>query len=119
MIVFEQCVLPAMTYGTEMWTLTAGKIRRLKVTQRAMERAGKVLEWRSRTCRCSEGRPPAKWTDDLVKVADGTEPGIAAIDGGGLRSAVDKHRLILIVMEAGALCSDLHKYLHDRCVSVP
>ncbi|KPJ21349.1 hypothetical protein RR48_00319 [Papilio machaon] len=29
----------------------------------------KVLEWRPRTGRRSEGRPPARWTDDLVKVA--------------------------------------------------
>ncbi|CAH2235763.1 jg7621 [Pararge aegeria aegeria] len=37
--VFEQCVLPVMTYGTEIWPLTMGLIRRLRVTQRAMERA--------------------------------------------------------------------------------
>ncbi|CAH2243828.1 jg23213 [Pararge aegeria aegeria] len=37
--VFEQCVLPVMTYGTETWPLTMGLIRRLRVTQRAMERA--------------------------------------------------------------------------------
>ncbi|KPJ21056.1 hypothetical protein RR48_00278 [Papilio machaon] len=29
----------------------------------------KVLEWRPRTDRRSVGRPLAKWTDDLVKVA--------------------------------------------------
>ncbi|XP_063547113.1 uncharacterized protein LOC134754708, partial [Cydia strobilella] len=37
--VFDQCVLPMMTYGSETWALTMGLIRRLKVTQRAMERA--------------------------------------------------------------------------------
>ncbi|XP_013144778.1 PREDICTED: uncharacterized protein LOC106108224 [Papilio polytes] len=115
--VFDQCVLPVMTYGTETWPLTAGNIRRLKVTQRAMERAmlgvslrdrvrndairsrtkvtdiarrivnlkwrwaghiarrtdgrwgRRVLEWRPRIGRRSVGRPPARWTDDLVKVA--------------------------------------------------
>ncbi|CAH2238816.1 jg6167 [Pararge aegeria aegeria] len=36
---FEQCVLPVMTYGTETWPPTTGLIRRLRVTQRAMERA--------------------------------------------------------------------------------
>ncbi|CAH2269568.1 jg8313 [Pararge aegeria aegeria] len=36
--VFEQCVLPVMTYGSETW-LTMGLIRRLRVTQRAIERA--------------------------------------------------------------------------------
>ena len=94
-----------------------GSIRRLKVTQRAMERAmlgvslrdrirneeirrqtrvtdialriaklkwqwaghiarrtdgrwgRKVLEWRPRSGKRSAGRPPTRWTDDLVKVA--------------------------------------------------
>lgn len=115
--VFDQCVLPVMTYGTETWSLTMGLIRRLKVTQRAMERAmlgvslrdrirneeirrrtkvtdiarriaklkwqwaghiarrtdgrwgRKVLEWRPRTGRRNVGRPPTRWTDDLVKAA--------------------------------------------------
>ncbi|CAH2218467.1 jg25715, partial [Pararge aegeria aegeria] len=34
-----KCVLPVMTYGSETWSLTMGLIRRLRVTQRAMERA--------------------------------------------------------------------------------
>ncbi|XP_063539716.1 uncharacterized protein LOC134748833 [Cydia strobilella] len=115
--VFDQCVLPVMTYGSETWALTMGLIRRLKVTQRAMERAmlgvslrdrvrnddirsrtrvtdiarrianlkwqwaghiarrtdgrwgRKVLEWRPRTGRRTAGRPPTRWSDDLVKVA--------------------------------------------------
>ncbi|CAH2244748.1 jg24430 [Pararge aegeria aegeria] len=37
--VFEQSVLPVMTYGSETWSLTMGLIRRLRVTQRAMEKA--------------------------------------------------------------------------------
>jgi hypothetical protein len=32
---------------------------------------GKVVEWRPRTGRRSVGRPPTRWTDDLVKVAGG------------------------------------------------
>ena len=115
--VYDHCVLPVITYGTETWSLTMGLIRRLKVTQRAMERAmlgvslrdqirneeirkrtrvtdvarriaklkwqwaghiarrtdgrwgRKVLEWRPRTGRRCVGRPPTRWTDDLVKVA--------------------------------------------------
>ncbi|VVD05640.1 unnamed protein product [Leptidea sinapis] len=31
--------------------------------------SSRVLEWRPRTGRCSVGRPPTKWTDDLVKIA--------------------------------------------------
>ncbi|CAH2268719.1 jg24610 [Pararge aegeria aegeria] len=33
------CVLPVMTYGPDTWSLTMGLIRRLGVTQRAMENA--------------------------------------------------------------------------------
>ncbi|PZC76229.1 hypothetical protein B5X24_HaOG204909 [Helicoverpa armigera] len=39
MKVFNQCVLPAMTYGTETWSLTVGLILKVKVAQRAMEKA--------------------------------------------------------------------------------
>jgi hypothetical protein len=39
MIVFNQCVLPVMTYGAETWTLTARLVHKFKVAQRAMERA--------------------------------------------------------------------------------
>ena len=115
--VFDQCVLPVMTYGSETWSLTVGLIGKLKVAQRAMERAMlgvslrdrirneeirrrtkvtdiaqrisklkwqwaghiarrtdgrwgcKVLEWRPRTGKRSVGRPPTRWTDDLVKTA--------------------------------------------------
>ncbi|CAH2269433.1 jg11741 [Pararge aegeria aegeria] len=35
----EQCELLVTTYGSETWSLTVGLIRRLKVTQRAMEKA--------------------------------------------------------------------------------
>ncbi|CAH2267392.1 jg27575 [Pararge aegeria aegeria] len=37
--VFEQCVLPVMTYGSETLSLTMKRIRMLRVTHRAMERA--------------------------------------------------------------------------------
>jgi hypothetical protein len=38
-LVFNQCVLPVMTYGAETWTLTARLVHKLRVAQRAMERA--------------------------------------------------------------------------------
>ncbi|CAH2262827.1 jg9201 [Pararge aegeria aegeria] len=41
--VFEQCVLPVMTYGSETWSLSMGLIRRLRVTQRAMNGLGVFL----------------------------------------------------------------------------
>jgi hypothetical protein len=37
--VYEQCVLPVMTYGAETWTLTKQTIHQLQVAQRAMERS--------------------------------------------------------------------------------
>ena len=37
--VFDQCVLPVMTYGSEIWPLNVGLIKKLRVAQRAMERA--------------------------------------------------------------------------------
>ena len=37
--VFEQCALPVMTYGSETLTLTKASSNKLRVAQRAMERA--------------------------------------------------------------------------------
>ena len=36
--VFDMCLLPAMTYGSQMWTMTKRNMDRLIRTQRAMER---------------------------------------------------------------------------------
>ncbi|CAG9136768.1 unnamed protein product [Plutella xylostella] len=36
--VFNQCVLPTLTYGAETWTLTRTCMHKIKVAQRAMER---------------------------------------------------------------------------------
>lgn len=36
--VFNQCVLPAMAYGSETWTLTTKIIQKLQTAQRSMER---------------------------------------------------------------------------------
>jgi hypothetical protein len=35
---FNQCILPVMTYGCQTWVLTKAQLRRLQVTQRKMER---------------------------------------------------------------------------------
>jgi hypothetical protein len=67
--VFHSCVLPVMTYGTETWPLTMGLIRRLNVTQRAMERAmlGVFLCVRIRN---DEIRKRTKVTDIARRIAD-------------------------------------------------
>ena len=36
--VFDQCVLPTMTYGCQTWSLTKATTQRLRTAQRAMER---------------------------------------------------------------------------------
>ncbi|CAH2265287.1 jg19802 [Pararge aegeria aegeria] len=66
--VFEQCVLPVMTYGSETWSLTMGLIRRLRVTQRAMERAMLGVSLRDRI-RNVEIRRRTKVTDIAQRVA--------------------------------------------------
>ena len=46
--VFDQCVLPAMTYGAETWTFHANIIQRLQVAQRKMERRMLNISYRER-----------------------------------------------------------------------
>ena len=36
--VFNQCVLPAMTYGCQTWSLTKALVKKLETNQRTMER---------------------------------------------------------------------------------
>nr|XP_026485065.1 uncharacterized protein LOC113392732 [Vanessa tameamea] len=60
--VFDQCVLPVMTYSSETWSFTMGLIRRLKVTQRAMERSMLGVSLRDRI-RNEEIRRRTKVTD--------------------------------------------------------
>jgi hypothetical protein len=55
-------MLPVMTYGTETWPLTMCLIRRLHVTQRAMERAKLGVSLRNRI-RNDEIRNRTKVTD--------------------------------------------------------
>ncbi|KAG6440870.1 hypothetical protein O3G_MSEX001526 [Manduca sexta] len=66
--VFNSCVLPVITYGTETWPLTVGLIRRLKVTQRAMERAMLGISQRDRI-RNEEIRRRTKVTDIAHRIS--------------------------------------------------
>ena len=36
--VFNQCILPALTYGAETWTLTKRMVQKLQTAQRSMKR---------------------------------------------------------------------------------
>ncbi|KAI8426600.1 hypothetical protein MSG28_005383 [Choristoneura fumiferana] len=66
--VFDQCVLPVMTYGSETWALTMGLMRKLKVTQRAMERAMLGVSLRDRI-RNDDIRNRTKVTDIARRIA--------------------------------------------------
>jgi hypothetical protein len=46
--VFDQCILPVLTYGCQTWTLTKEIVNKLHVTQRAMERAMLGISLRDR-----------------------------------------------------------------------
>ena len=49
--VFNQCVLPAMTYGCQTWSLTKVLIvKKLETSQRAMERKMLNVKLKVRTC---------------------------------------------------------------------
>ena len=37
-MVFNQCVLPAMTYGCQTWSFTKAFVKKLETSQRAIER---------------------------------------------------------------------------------
>ncbi|CAH2093419.1 unnamed protein product [Euphydryas editha] len=37
--VFDQCMLPVMTYGSETWCLTMGLLNKLRIAQLTMQRA--------------------------------------------------------------------------------
>ncbi|CAH2085381.1 unnamed protein product [Euphydryas editha] len=65
--VFEQCVLPVMTYGAETWSFTVGLIHKLRVAQRAMERAMLGISLRDKV-RNDEIRRRTKVTDIALKV---------------------------------------------------
>lgn len=66
--VYDQCVLPVMTYGCETWTLTVEAMEKLKVAQRAMERAMLGVSLRDRI-RNTEIRRRTKLTDIAQRVA--------------------------------------------------
>lgn len=115
--IYDQCVLPVLTYGIETIVFTKRNIKKLKIAQRSMERrmmgitlqdkirnteirkrtgvadvgqraaklkwswaghivrqegerwSSKILDWRPRTSKRGVGRPPFRWSDDIMHVA--------------------------------------------------
>ncbi|GFO31735.1 endonuclease-reverse transcriptase [Plakobranchus ocellatus] len=53
--VYDQCVLPTMTYGCQTWSLTKATTQKLRVAQRAMERKILGIKLADRV-KCSEIR---------------------------------------------------------------
>jgi len=60
--VFNQCILPAMTYGAETWTLTTKMEMKLPATLHNTERSMLNITYKDRTTN--------KWVRDQTKVMD-------------------------------------------------
>ena len=58
--VFNQCIIPALTYGAKTWTTKRKMLKSVAITQRSMERIMIGITKRD------------KWTN--VKVSDTTKP---------------------------------------------
>ena len=48
--VFNQCVLPAMTYRRQTWSLTKALVKKLESSQRAIERKMLTVKLKDRIC---------------------------------------------------------------------
>ena len=67
--VFDQCVLPTMTYGCETWITTKFLEQKLRSAQRAMERKMLNITLRDKV-RCSEIRNRTKVKDIIEKIKE-------------------------------------------------
>ena len=65
--VFDQCILPVITYGCETWSLNSKMIQKLRVTQRGMERCMLGISKRDRE-RNVDIRAKTKISDIIVRV---------------------------------------------------
>ena len=63
--IFNQCILPVLTYGCKTWTSTKKINQRLAVTQRTMERSVLGITRRD--------RKSYKWIREQTKVMDVVE----------------------------------------------
>ncbi len=60
--VYNQCIIPVLTYGLETWRLTKELERKLRSAQRGMKRKMLGITWRD--------RKRASWIRELTKVED-------------------------------------------------
>ena len=60
--VYNQCILPVLTYGSETWSLTKVLERKLQSAQRGMERIMFGITWRD--------KKRASWIREQTKVED-------------------------------------------------
>lgn len=67
--VYNKCVLPVMTYGLETMTMTARSVNRLRVSQRAMERAMMGISLRDHI-RNEDIRRQTRITDIVERIAN-------------------------------------------------
>lgn len=65
--VFDQCVLPVLTYGSETLTLTQKTVNKIRITQRAMERSMLGVTLRDKI-RNEELRRKTKITDAIERI---------------------------------------------------
>ncbi|GBP74986.1 Putative uncharacterized transposon-derived protein F52C9.6 [Eumeta japonica] len=80
---FNTCILPVLTYGSETWALTRNIAKKLSTCQHAMERSMVGIKrkdkWYPRDGKRKRGRPQRRWDDDIRQVA-GTTWGRVAIE---------------------------------------
>ena len=66
---YDQCVMPTMTYGAETWTTTKHLKQKLMTAQRAMERRMLNITIRDKI-RNSEIRKQTKVKDVMLKIKE-------------------------------------------------
>ena len=65
--IFDQCVLPVLTYGCETWNLSVKMMQKLRVAQKGMERCMLGISKRDRK-RNTIIRAQTKVSDIIVRV---------------------------------------------------
>ena len=71
---FNQCVLPAVTYGRQTWSLTKALVKKLETSQRAMERRirNTIIRQRTRVTDIVQyiAKTKWKWAGHIAQMKD-------------------------------------------------